>query len=48
MKFLRVPKTVIICIICTVLLSESLGIRYNETVHSAQQHTFDATITSNQ
>ena len=48
MKCLRVPKTVIICIICIVLLNECLGIRCNETVHSAQQHTFDATITSNQ
>ena len=48
MKCLRVPKTVIICIICIVLLNECLGIRCNETVHSAQQHTFDAAITSNQ
>jgi hypothetical protein len=48
MKCLRVPKTVIIGIICWIVLSVFHDISFIETVQTAQPNTFDATISSDQ
>lgn len=48
MKHMRVPSTVIIGILCVVLLCGFQKNLLNNTLHSAQPHLFDATISSNQ
>ncbi len=48
MKRLRLPRIVIISILCVVLLCGSHENLFNETLHSARPHLFNATISSNQ